>query len=256
MSTAAKPREKSRAGRKILAGRRRRGGARRVRHPPARHRRPDRRRPGRRGRVRRCGCVSGGVRYSSGGWIAARRRRRYQGWAGRRDVARAARSAHALTRRLAPGASLLVLGTRGRARAACRRMPGELRPLPRPARLREDRRAGLPRRRRPRRPVRHVHQDRAAPRHAPVPDVAGRPDLDPEPRRVRQHPHHPGLVPAGRLRVPRDRDPPRRRPDRRIPPRQDRQGLLARGPRRGTAPVHAARRRDRRRDRCARPGPG
>ena len=63
------------------------------------------------------------VRYSSGGWIAARKRRRYQGWAGRRDIARAVRSALALTRRLAPGTSLLILGTRGRARqpvAVCR----------------------------------------------------------------------------------------------------------------------------------------
>jgi type IV secretory pathway TraG/TraD family ATPase VirD4 len=55
------------------------------------------------------------VRYSSGGWIAARRRRAYQGWAGRRDIARVTASAHKLTRRLSPGTPLMVLGTRGRA---------------------------------------------------------------------------------------------------------------------------------------------
>lgn len=55
-------------------------------------------------------------RYSSGGWIAAWKRGKYQGWAGRRDIARVTRSAHALTRRLAPGTSLMVLGTRGKAR--------------------------------------------------------------------------------------------------------------------------------------------
>jgi len=53
-------------------------------------------------------------RYSSGGPIAARRRRRYQGWAGRQDIRRATRAARRLTRRVAPGTSLLVLGTRGR----------------------------------------------------------------------------------------------------------------------------------------------
>ena len=53
-------------------------------------------------------------RYASGGWIAARRRRAYQGWAGRKDVGRAARAARTLTRRLSPGTSLLILGTRGR----------------------------------------------------------------------------------------------------------------------------------------------
>jgi len=56
------------------------------------------------------------TRYASGGWIAARKRRRYQGWAGFRDVRRAVRSAYALTRRLSPGTSLLTLGTRGRFR--------------------------------------------------------------------------------------------------------------------------------------------
>jgi TraM recognition site of TraD and TraG len=63
-------------------------------------------------------------RYSAGGWIAARRRRAYQGWAGRRDIARVTASAAKLTRRLAPGTSLLILGTRtGRTRqqvAVCR----------------------------------------------------------------------------------------------------------------------------------------
>jgi len=51
-------------------------------------------------------------RYSSGGWIAARRRSKYQGWAGRRDIARATRADAKLTSRIAPGAPLLVLGTR------------------------------------------------------------------------------------------------------------------------------------------------
>ncbi len=55
------------------------------------------------------------IRYAAGGWIAAWRRRRYQGWAGWRDVRRVTRSAWTLTRRLSPGTSLMVLGTRGRA---------------------------------------------------------------------------------------------------------------------------------------------
>ena len=131
-----------------------------------------------------------------------------------------------------PGTSLMILGTRGRARAAGRGMPGKLRPLHRHPRVREIRRASLPRRRRARRPVRHLHQNGTPPRHDRLPDVARWPYLDPEPRRVRQHPHHPRLVPAGRLRIPRDRNPPRRRPDRRIPQRQDRERLLARSPRR------------------------
>lgn len=64
-------------------------------------------------------------RYSSGGWIAAARRSKYQGWASRRDVGKAVRAAAALTRKIAPGTSLLVLGTRaGRFRqpgiAVCR----------------------------------------------------------------------------------------------------------------------------------------
>ena len=53
-------------------------------------------------------------RYAAGGWIAAWRRRRYQGWAGWRDVRRVTRSAWTLNRRLSPGTSLMVLGTRGR----------------------------------------------------------------------------------------------------------------------------------------------
>ncbi len=122
MTTTAKPREKSRTGRKIL------GacvavavlGAFALRLPGV-------------GVLVVTGLVIVAVfavrlrfwwrRYSSGGWIAARKRRQYQGWAGRRDVASAARSASTLTRRLAPGTSLLVLGTRGRARqrvAVCR----------------------------------------------------------------------------------------------------------------------------------------
>ena len=52
------------------------------------------------------------IRYSSGGWIAARRRRAYQGWAGRRDITRVARADAKLTGRIAPGTPLLVLGTR------------------------------------------------------------------------------------------------------------------------------------------------
>jgi type IV secretion system protein VirD4 len=52
--------------------------------------------------------------YKAGGRIAAWKRRRYQGWAGRRDVRRAARSAWTLTRRLSPGTPLLILGTRRR----------------------------------------------------------------------------------------------------------------------------------------------
>ena len=63
------------------------------------------------------------TRYASGGWIAARKRRRYQGWAGFRDVRRVTRAACTLTRRLSPGTSLLILGTKGRARqrvAVCR----------------------------------------------------------------------------------------------------------------------------------------
>lgn len=63
-------------------------------------------------------------RYCSGGWIAEWRRRKWQGWAGRRDIARVTTAAVKLTRRLAPGTSLLVLGTRaGRTRqrvAVCR----------------------------------------------------------------------------------------------------------------------------------------
>ena len=61
------------------------------------------------------------LRYSSGGWIAWLRRRKYQGWAGYSDVRRVTRAAHKLTRRLSPGTSLLVLGTRRRQRVAvCR----------------------------------------------------------------------------------------------------------------------------------------
>jgi len=56
------------------------------------------------------------LRYSSGGWIAWLRRRKYQGWAARRDVARVTRSASALTRRISPDVPLLVVGTRGMAR--------------------------------------------------------------------------------------------------------------------------------------------
>ena len=60
-------------------------------------------------------------RYAAGGWIAARRRRKYQGWAGYRDVRRVTRAAYKLTRRLAPGTSLLVIGTRRKQRVAvCR----------------------------------------------------------------------------------------------------------------------------------------
>jgi len=56
------------------------------------------------------------TRYAVGGWIAARKRRRYQGWAGFGDVRRVTRAARTLTRRLSPEAPLLVLGTRGRPR--------------------------------------------------------------------------------------------------------------------------------------------
>ena len=52
-------------------------------------------------------------RYSSGGRIAARRRRQHQGWAGYRDVRRITRAAYTLTRRLAPRTPMLLLGTRG-----------------------------------------------------------------------------------------------------------------------------------------------
>ena len=122
MSTAAKPREKSRTGRKFLAG----AVAVAVLGAFAIHL------PGI-GIMVVAGLVIVAVftvrvwlwwlRYSSGGWIAARKRRAYQGWAGHRDIARVTRSAHALTRRLAPGTSLMVLGTRGKARqpvAVCR----------------------------------------------------------------------------------------------------------------------------------------
>ena len=96
------------------------------------------------------------TRYASGGWIAARRRRRYQGWAGFRDIRRVTRSAWTLTRRLSPGTPLMVLGTRGRARqrVAVHRENSAL--YMGATRFREDRRAGLPRRRCPRRPVRHA----------------------------------------------------------------------------------------------------
>jgi len=52
------------------------------------------------------------LRYSSGGWIAWFRRRKYQGWASRRDVARVTRADAKLTGRIAPGTPLLILGTR------------------------------------------------------------------------------------------------------------------------------------------------
>ena len=55
-------------------------------------------------------------RYAAGGWIAAWRRRRYQGWAGWQDVRRVTRSAWTLNRRLSPGTSLMHLGARGRLR--------------------------------------------------------------------------------------------------------------------------------------------
>ena len=61
--------------------------------------------------------------YQAGGQVAARRRRRYQGWAGFRDLTRARGAAIRLTRRLSPGAGLLVLGHAGRPRqpvAVCR----------------------------------------------------------------------------------------------------------------------------------------
>ena len=51
------------------------------------------------------------ARYSSGGWIAARRRRKHQGWANWRDLRRARLRAVKLTRRVCPGAGLLELGT-------------------------------------------------------------------------------------------------------------------------------------------------
>jgi hypothetical protein len=61
------------------------------------------------------------ARYRSGGWIAARRRRKHQGWAGPADLLRARRAAARLTRRICPGAGLLVLGTVRRQQAAvCR----------------------------------------------------------------------------------------------------------------------------------------
>jgi hypothetical protein len=61
------------------------------------------------------------ARYRSGGWIAARRRRRHQGWAGPADLLRARRAAARLTRRICPGAGLLVLGTsRRQPVAVCR----------------------------------------------------------------------------------------------------------------------------------------
>lgn len=122
MTTATKPREKSRAGRKILVACTAAaviGGL--ALHLPAI------------AIAALVGLIAAAVlavrarfwwlRYSSGGWIAARRRRAYQGWAGRRDIARTSAAAHKLTRRLTPGTSLLVLGTRGKTRqpvAVCR----------------------------------------------------------------------------------------------------------------------------------------
>src|SRR5208337_1497896 len=56
------------------------------------------------------------TRYAVGGWIAARKRRRYQGWAGFGDVRRVTRAARTLTRRLspeAPGAEDQQGGLRG-----------------------------------------------------------------------------------------------------------------------------------------------
>ena len=50
------------------------------------------------------------ARYSSGGWIAARRRRKHQGWASGRELLRARAAARKLTRRICPGAGLTELG--------------------------------------------------------------------------------------------------------------------------------------------------
>ena len=62
-------------------------------------------------------------RYRSGGRVAARRRRKYQGWASGRDLRRARASAAKLTRRICPGAGLLILGTaRRQLVAVCREL--------------------------------------------------------------------------------------------------------------------------------------
>ena len=65
-------------------------------------------------------------RYSSGGRIAARRRRRHQGWAGRRDLRRARRRAVTLTRQVCPGAGLLELGTSRGVQVAVHRENGAI----------------------------------------------------------------------------------------------------------------------------------
>ena len=60
--------------------------------------------------------------HRGGGKAAARRRRKYQGWASRADIRRLRRRHAALTRRLCPGTALLILGTTRPARrvAVCR----------------------------------------------------------------------------------------------------------------------------------------
>jgi type IV secretion system protein VirD4 len=61
------------------------------------------------------------ARYRSGGRLAARRRRKHQGWASRSDLRRARRAAVRLTRRVCPGAGLLELGTSRRSPVAVHR---------------------------------------------------------------------------------------------------------------------------------------
>ena len=51
------------------------------------------------------------ARYSAGGRVAAWRRRRHQGWATAWELTRAAAAARKLSRRISPGAGLLVLGS-------------------------------------------------------------------------------------------------------------------------------------------------
>ena len=61
------------------------------------------------------------ARYRSGGWIAARRRRKHQGWANSRELLRVRLAAAKLTRRICPGAGLLELGrSRRRPVTVCR----------------------------------------------------------------------------------------------------------------------------------------
>lgn len=61
------------------------------------------------------------VRFSAGGWMAARRRRKHQGWANFRELHGARAAAAKLTRRICPGAGLLELGKSHRAPVAVAR---------------------------------------------------------------------------------------------------------------------------------------